>query len=99
MTKVGHDIASDLDTEGEGGEIEEALGLPGGATGEDSGLNSSSVGDDLIGVAALGGLLAVEVGYKLGDKGGAVGTTGEEDLAGIGLVGLGVAKSLLDGLE
>ena len=102
LDEGGHDTTSGLDTEGKRGNIEEEeiLGLLGGVTRENGGLDSGTVGDSLIGVDGLAGLLAVEeVGDKLDDTGNTGGTTDEDDFVNVGLVDLGVTEDLLDGLE
>ena len=76
------------------------MGLLGGVTRENGGLDSGTVSDSLIGVDGLAGLLAVEeVGNKLDDTGNTGGTTDEDDFVNVGLVDLGVTEDLLDGLE
>lgn len=102
LDKSSHDTTSGLDTSGEGSDIEEedVLGLLGRVTAQDSSLDSGTVSDGLIGVDALVGLLAVEeVGDELDDAGNTGGATNEDDLVHVGLVDLGVAEDLLDGLE
>jgi len=76
------------------------LGLLGGVTRENGGLDGGTVGDGLVGVDALVGLLAVEeVRHELDDTGNTSGATDEDDLVDVGLVDLGVTEYLLDGLE
>jgi hypothetical protein len=76
------------------------LSLLRGVTRENGGLDGSTVGDGLIGVDALVGLLSVEeVGDELDDTGNTGGTTDQDDLVDVGLVDLGVAEDLLDGVE
>ena len=72
LDKSGHDTSSSLNTKGERGNVEEKkiLSLLRGVVREDSSLNCSTIGDSLIGVDALVGLLAVkEVGHKFHDTG------------------------------
>ena len=88
--------------ERQGSNIEEkqVLGLLRSITGEDGSLDGGTVGDSLVGVDALVGLLAVEeVRDELHDTGDTSGATDEDDLVDVGLVDLGVAEDLLDGLE
>ena len=69
-------------------------------TGEDSSLDGSTVGNSLIGVDGLVGLLAVEeVGDELLDLGDTGGATDQDDLVDWRLVDLGVLEDLLDGLH
>ena len=102
LDECGHDTTSGLDTEGKRGDIEEEviLGLLGGVTRENGGLDSGTVCDSLVGVDGLVGLLAVEeVGDELDDTGDTGGATDQNDLVDIALVDLRVTKDLLDGLE
>jgi hypothetical protein len=57
--ELGHDTAGGLDTSGERCDIEEeeVLGLLGRVSSQDGGLDSGSVGNGLIGVDRLVGLL------------------------------------------
>ena len=71
--------------------------LLGGVAGEDSRLNGSAVGNGLIGVDALVGLLAVEkVGDELDDTSDTSGASNQDDLADVGLVDFGVTEVVLD---
>jgi hypothetical protein len=68
LDESGHDTSSGLDTKGKRGNVEEkkVLSLLKGITGEDSSLHCSTIGNSLIRVDALVGLLAVEeVGHKV----------------------------------
>ena len=103
LDEGGHDTTGGLEAEGEGGDVEkeelgELLGLVG--AGEDGGLDGGAVGDGLVGVDGLAGLLAVEEvgehGLDLGDTGG---STDEDDLVDSALGDLGVAEDLLDGVH
>lgn len=81
-------------------EEEQVLGLLGGVSGEDGSLDGSTVGNGLIGVDALVGLLAVEeVGHELDNAGDTGGSTDHHDLVDVRLVDLGVTEDLLDRLE
>lgn len=101
--ELGHHATSSLDTEGQRGNIEKkdlvgALG--GGVTGQNGGLDGSTVGNSLIGVDGLVGLLAVEVvGDELLDTGDTGGTSDQDDLVDLGLVDLGVGEDTVDGLD
>ena len=70
LDESSHDTTSGLDTEGERGSIEqeEILRFLGSITRENSSLDSSTIGDRLVRVDALIGLLAVEeVRHELHD--------------------------------
>jgi hypothetical protein len=103
LDEGGHDTTSGLDTERQRCDVEEkdlVGGLGRSVTGEDGGLDGSTVGNSLIGVDGLVGLLATEeVGNHLLDSGDTSGTTDENDLVDGGLVDLGVTESALDGLH
>jgi hypothetical protein len=103
LDERGHDTTSGLNTEGERRDVEKkdlVGGLGRGVTRQDSGLDGGTVGNGLIGVDGLAGLLAVEeVGDELLDLGDTGGTTDKDDLVDGGLVDLGIAKSALDGLH
>ena len=79
--EFSHGTTGGLDTESEGADVDEDD--VGGAffTGEDTTLDGGTVGDGLVGVDALGGLLAakelLEELLNLGDTGG---TTDKDDL-------------------
>ena len=78
-------------TEGERSNIEqeEVSGLVRGLTSEDGGLDSSTVGNSLIGVDGLVGLLSVEeVRDVLNNTGDTSRTTNEDDFVDVGLVDL-----------
>ena len=59
LDERGHDTTGSLDTHGQGGNIQqqEILSLLGGVAGEDGGLDSGTVGNGLVGVDGLVGLL------------------------------------------
>ena len=96
--EVSHDSTGGLDTLGEGCDIEEeeVLDLLAAFSGENGGLNGSTVGNSLIGVDGSVELLSVEEvlkhGLDLGDSGG---TTDEDDLVDLGLADVGVLEDLL----
>jgi len=98
--KDSHDTTSSLDTLGKRSNIqkEEILDLFGTLTGEDSGLNSGTVGDGFIRVDRSVKSLSVEEvlehGLNLGDTGG---TTDKYDLVDLGLANVSILKDLLDG--
>ena len=101
--ELGHHTTSGLDTERERGDIEKqdlVGGLAGGVTGENGSLDSGTVGNSLIGVDGLVGLLSVEVvGDELLDTGDTGRSTDEDDLVDKGLVDLSVGKDTVDGLD
>ena len=67
---------------------------------DQGGLDCSTVGDGLIRVNALVGLLSVEkVGDELDDTRNTGGTTDQDDLVDVSLVDLGVMEDLLNGVE
>jgi len=68
-------------------------------TGKSRSLDCSTVGDSLIGVDALAGLLSVEVRNELYDTRNTCRTTDQYNLVDIGLVDLDVTEDLLDRVE
>jgi len=102
LNQRSHDTTGSLDTEGQRGNVEQQNlvgGLGGSVTRQDSSLDGSTVGDSLIGVDGLVGVLVEEVGDKLLDLGDTGGTTDQDDLVDGGLVNLGVTEDTLDGLH
>jgi hypothetical protein len=103
LDESSHDTASSLDTDGKRRDIEKqdlAGGLGRGVARQDSSLDGSTVGNSLIGVNRLVGLLAVEeVGDHLLDLGDTGRSTDQDDLVDGRLVNLGVAEDTLDGLH
>jgi len=102
LDQGSHDTTGSLDTEGQRGNIEKqdlVGGLGGSVTGQDSGLDGGTVGNGLIGVDGLVGVLVEEVGDKLLDLGDTGGTTDEDNLVDGGLVDLGVTDDTLDGVH
>ena len=101
--ELGHHAAGSLDTHRQGSDIEKqdlVGGLRGCVTGENGSLHGSAVGNSLIGVDGLVGLLAVEVvGNELLDAGNTGRATDEDDLVDLGLVDLGIGQDAVDGLE
>ena len=97
---VGHDTTDGLDTLGEGSDIqkEEVLDLGGTLTGEDSGLNGSTVGNSLIGVdGSVEGLSVKEFLEHVLDLGDSGGTTDEDDFVDLSLGDVRILKDLLYG--
>jgi hypothetical protein len=81
-------------------EQEDLLCLLRGVTREDGRLHSGAIGNGLVGVDRLIGLLAVEeIGDELDDFRDTSGTTDEDDLVYVGLVDLRIAEDLLDWVE
>ena len=63
-------------------------------------MNSSTISDGLVRVDTLVGLLVIEeIGHELDDRGNARGPSDKDNLVNIGLVYLGIAKNLLNGLQ
>jgi hypothetical protein len=97
------DVTLHGDTKGEGDDIEEEEvgGLSGGGlSGEDTGLDGSTVGNSLVGVDALLELLATEeVAEELLDLGDTGGTTNKDDLVNLALVDGSVLEDLGNGVE
>jgi hypothetical protein len=91
---------SSLDTDGQWRDIEEKdlVGrLGGGVTGENSGLNCSTVCNSLIRVDGLVGLLAVEViSDELLNSGDTSGTSDQDDFVDLRFVDLGVCENTVD---
>ena len=102
LNQRSHDTTSGLNTEGKRSDIEKQ-DLVGGlgrlVTGQDSGLDGGTVGNGLIGVDGLVGVLVEEVGDELLDLGDTGGTTDKDDLVDGGLVNLGVTEDTLNGLH
>merc|ERR1712093_117569 len=95
--KLGHLSTGGLDTKGKWRNIEEEnfVGALGGCiTRENGSLDGSSVGDGLIRVDGLVGLLAVEVvGDQLLDT---CGTSNQDNLVDLGLVNLSISEDTVD---
>ena len=86
----------------QGGNVkeEEVLSLFRGIAGQDGSLDGGAVGNSLIRVDALVGLLAVEeIGDELDNAGNTGGSTNQDDLVDVGLVDLGVPKNFLNRLK
>jgi hypothetical protein len=79
--KLGHDTTSGLDTESQGADIDQEDAFGAFFAGKNTTLDSGSVGNGLIGVDSLGGLLAVKVFLEeLLDFGNSGRTTNKYDL-------------------
>ena len=100
--ELGHHTTGSFNAERQGGDIEQQnlVGrLGGGVTRQDGGLDGSTVGDSLVGVDGLVGLLAVEVvADELLDAGDTGGATNENNLVDLALVDLGVTENAVEGL-
>ena len=98
--ELGHLPTGGLDTQGQWRNIEEKdLGgrLGRSVTGENGSLDGSTVGNSLIRVDGLVGLLAIEVvGDEFLDSGDTGGTSDEDDLVDLGLVDLRISKDSID---
>jgi hypothetical protein len=96
------DVTLHGNTQREGSDIEqqEVGGLVRGHSGEDGGLNGSTVGDSLVGVDRLVQLTTSEVlgneGLDLGDTGG---SSNKDDLGNLSGGDLGVPENTLDGVD
>jgi len=102
LDQRSHDTTGSLDTQGQRGNIQKqdlVGGLGRSVTRQDSSLDGSTVGDGLIGVDGLVGVLVEEVGDELLDLGDTGGTTDQDDLVDGGLVNLGVTEDTLNGLH
>jgi NAD-specific glutamate dehydrogenase len=99
----GEDTTGSLKTKGQGGNVEEEELIELAAsvsTRENGGLDGGTVGDGLIGVDGLAGLLPVEeLLEELLDLGNTSGATDKDNLVDSLLGHLGVTKDLLDGQE
>ena len=79
--QLGEDSTSGLNTEGKGADIDKNDISSAFSTREDTTLDSSTVGDSLVGVDSLGRLLATEVLFEeLLDLGDTSGTTNKDNL-------------------
>ena len=78
--KLGHDTTDGLDAESEGVYIDKDDITQALVAGEDTTLNGGTVGNDLIRVDTLGGLLPEVLLEELLDLGDTSGTTNENDL-------------------
>jgi hypothetical protein len=102
LDERSHDTASGFNTERERSNIEKKkiLGLLGGITSKNGSLDGSTIGNSLIRVDGLIGLLTVEEIRDhllyLGDTGR---TTNKDDIVDSGLIDLGVTEDLFDGLH
>jgi hypothetical protein len=88
--------------EGQGRNVEEeeVLSFFRGIAGQDGSLDGGAVGNSLVRVDALVGLLAVEeIGDELDDAGNTGGSPDQDDFVDVGLVDLGVPENFLNGLK
>jgi NAD-specific glutamate dehydrogenase len=102
LDEGSHDTTGSLDTDGERSNVEKqdlVGGLGRSVTRQDGSLDGSTVGNGLVGVDGLVGLLVEEVADELLDLGDTGGTADQDNLVDGGLVGLGVAEDTLDGLH
>lgn len=102
LDQRGHDTTSGLDTERQRGDVQQqdlVGGLGGGVARQDGSLDGSTVGNSLIGVDGLVGLLVEVVANHALDLGDTGGTTDQDDLVDGGLVDLGVTEDTLDRLH
>ncbi|KAF5137627.1 NAD-specific glutamate dehydrogenase [Metarhizium anisopliae] len=100
--KLGHHATSGLNTERQRSDIEQqnAAGGLGVVTRQDSSLDSSTVGDSLVGIDGLAGLLAIEVlSDELLDTGDTGRATDEDNLVNLVLVDLGIRDDAVEGLH
>jgi NAD-specific glutamate dehydrogenase len=97
--ELGHDTTGGLDTESEGADIDKDDLAGTLSSGEDTTLDSGTVGDSLVGVDTLGRLLSEVLLEELLDLGDTGGTTNKDDLVNILLLDTGILEDLFDGLE
>ena len=100
--KSSHDTTSRLNTEGKGGNIEEKkfFNILRGSTAKNGSMDGSTIGNGLVWVDALVGLLAVkEVGNEFDDTGDTGRTTDQDDFMNVRLVNLGVTENPLNGVK
>ncbi|KAK8923280.1 NAD-specific glutamate dehydrogenase [Metarhizium anisopliae] len=100
--KLGHHATSGLNTERQRSDIEQqnAAGGLRVVARQDSGLDGSTIGDSLIGIDGLAGLLAVEVlSDELLDTGDTGRATDEDDLVNLVLVDLGIRDDAVERLH
>ena len=102
LNESGHDTSGSLNTEGKRGNVEEekVLSLLRSITRKDRSLDGSTIGNSLIRVNALVGLLAIEeVGNKFDDTRNTSRATDQDDFMDIRLVDLGIAEDLLNRIK
>ncbi|KUI67228.1 NAD-specific glutamate dehydrogenase [Cytospora mali] len=101
--ELGHHTTSGLNTQRQRCDIQKqdlVGGLGAGVTRQDGGLDGGTVGNSLIGVDGLVGLLAVEVVRdQLLDTGDTGRTSDQDDLVDLRLVDLGVGQDTVNGLQ
>ncbi|EJY57529.1 AAEL016995-PA [Aedes aegypti] len=102
LDQNAHDTSGSFDTERQWSNVkqQQVLHFFGLVSVQDSGLNSSAVGDGFIGIDRLVQLLAVEEVLEellyLGDTGG---SSDKDDVVDAGLVHLGITDGLFDGFH
>jgi hypothetical protein len=97
--QLGHDTTSGLNTEGKRVNIHKDDTGSTLLTGKNTGLNSGTESDSLIGVDTLGSLLVEEVLNELLNLGDTGRTTDENNVVNVGLLHLGVLENLLNRLH
>lgn len=97
VDQTSEDTAEGLDTQREGGDVEEKEILD--LTGQDSTLDSSANGNSLIRVNRLSGVAAEDALDRLSNLGHTGHTTNENDLLDLLSLEVGILQGLADGLN